>query len=84
MAGRAIAHVHLIKRRKHGKNVGGVDRIVRAVVGIALIGYAMSNLPGAENWMVPAGIVGFVVLLTAIFGFCPAYLPFGIKTCKTK
>jgi hypothetical protein len=66
------------------KNVGGVDRLIRAVVGAALIYYAMSNLPGAENLMVPAGIVGFVLILTAIFGFCPAYLPFGIKTCKTK
>ena len=66
------------------KNVGGIDRVIRAVVGIGLIGYAMSNLPGAENWMVPAGVVGFSVLLTAIFGFCPAYLPFGIKTCKAK
>ena len=66
------------------KNVGGIDRVIRAVVGIGLIGYAMSNLPCAENWMVPAGVVGFIVLLTAIFGFCPAYLPFGIKTCKAK
>ncbi|WP_324780911.1 YgaP family membrane protein [Thiobacillus sedimenti] len=66
------------------KNVGAVDRVIRAVVGVALIYYAMSTLPGAEDWMVPAGIVGFVLLLTAIFGFCPAYLPFGIKTCKTK
>jgi hypothetical protein len=42
------------------KNVGGIDRLIRAVVGIGLIGYAMSNLPGAEDWMVPAGVVGFV------------------------
>lgn len=66
------------------KNVGGVDRIIRAVVGAGLIYYAMSNLPGAGDWMVPAGMVGFVLILTAIFGWCPAYLPFGIKTCKTK
>ena len=66
------------------KNVGGIDRVLRAVVGVGLIAYAMSNLPGAEDWMVPAGIVGFIVLLTAIFGLCPAYLPFGIKTCKVK
>jgi hypothetical protein len=66
------------------KNVGGVDRIIRAVAGGALIYYAMSNLPGAEDLMVPAGVVGFIVLLTAIFGWCPAYLPFGIKTCKVK
>lgn len=66
------------------KNVGGVDRLIRAVVGIALIYYAMSNLPGSSDWMVPAGVVGFVLLLTAIFRWCPAYLPFGVKTCKTK
>ena len=66
------------------KNVGGIDRALRAIVGVALIAYAMSNLPGAEDWMVPAGVVGFIVLLTAIFGWCPAYIPFGIKTCKKK
>jgi hypothetical protein len=44
----------------------------------------MSNLPGSEDLMVPAGVVGFIVVLTAIFGWCPTYLPFGVKTCKTK
>jgi hypothetical protein len=66
------------------KNVGGMDRVVRAVVGGGLIYYAMSNLPGAENMMVPAGMVGFILILTAAFGWCPAYLPFGIKTSKAK
>ena len=64
------------------KNVGGVDRLIRAVVGGALIYYAMSNLPGSDSFMVPAGMFGFVMILTAIFGWCPAYLPFGIKTRK--
>lgn len=64
------------------KNVGGVDRIVRLVVGGGLIYYAMSNLPGASDYMVPAGMVGFIVVLTALFGRCPAYMPFGINTCK--
>jgi len=66
------------------KNVGGADRIIRAVVGAGLIYYAMSNLPGAQDWMVPAGIVGFVLILTAIFARCPAYMLFGVNTCKTK
>lgn len=66
------------------KNMGGTDRAIRAVVGLGLMGYAMSNMPGAQDMMVPAGMVGFVFLLTAIIGWCPAYLPFGIKTCKTK
>lgn len=66
------------------KNMGGVDRLIRVAAGVGLMAYAMSNLPGAEDWMVPAGIVGLVLLLTGIIGWCPAYLPFGIKTCKTK
>ncbi len=66
------------------KNVGGVDRAIRVVLGGGLIYYAMSNLPGSDVYMVPAGIVGFVLILTAVFGWCPAYLPFGIKTCKIK
>ncbi len=66
------------------KNVGGVDRLIRAVVGGGLIYYAMSNLPGADSWMVPAGMVGFILMLTAIFGWCPAYMLFGLNTCKTK
>lgn len=64
------------------KNVGGVDRLIRIVVGGGLIYYAMSNLPGADAWMVPAGMVGFVLILTAVFGWCPAYKVFGMKTCK--
>ena len=62
------------------KNVGGMDRLIRAVVGIALIYYAMSNLPGSDVWMVPAGMVGFILLLTAIFGWCLLYKILGIKT----
>lgn len=66
------------------KNVGGMDRVIRVVIGGGLIYYAMSNLPGAQDMMVPAGMVGFIVLLTAVFGRCPAYMPFGFNTCKAK
>lgn len=66
------------------KNVGGVDRVIRVVAGAGLIYYAMSNLPGAQDWMVPAGIVGFILVLTAVFSRCPAYMMFGTNTCKSK
>ena len=66
------------------KNMGGMDRVIRVVVGGGLIYYAMSNLPGAEDMMVPAGMVGFIVLMTAVFGRCLAYMPFGINTSKAK
>lgn len=63
------------------KNVGGIDRALRAIVGLGLIAWAMLD---PESPMMIAGPIGFIVLLTAVIGWCPAYLPFGIKTCKTK
>lgn len=59
-------------------NVGGMDRIVRIVVGLALIGLALTGKIGQWGW------IGVVPLVTGAIGWCPAYLPFGLKTCKTK
>ncbi|MDO8276024.1 MAG: DUF2892 domain-containing protein [Serpentinimonas sp.] len=59
-------------------NVGSVDRVVRVVGGVALIALAFTGTVGA--W----GYIGIVPILTAAIGWCPAYLPFGINTCKTK
>ena len=58
------------------KNVGGVDRIIRIVVGLIIIGWGVY----AQNWL---GAVGIVPLLTGFIRWCPAYLPFGFKTCST-
>lgn len=59
------------------KNIGGIDRILRIVVGLALIGLTLTGVIGLWGW------IGVVPLATAAIGWCPAYLPFGIKTCKT-
>ncbi|MCW2245003.1 hypothetical protein M2352_000594 [Azospirillum fermentarium] len=60
------------------QNVGGVDRALRAVVGLVLIALVFV---GPQT---PWGWIGLVPLLTAVIGFCPAYLPFGLKTCPVK
>lgn len=57
-------------------NVGGLDRIVRISVGIALIAGAATGVIGAWGWL------GVVPLATGVLRFCPAYLPFGFRTCK--
>ena len=65
------------------KNMGGIDRIVRLVAGAVLIAYALNLIApntGYNVW----GWIGVVPILTALIGWCPAYLPFGIKTCKTE
>ncbi|MBK8579820.1 MAG: DUF2892 domain-containing protein [Candidatus Accumulibacter sp.] len=58
-------------------NIGSSDRIIRISVGVALIGASLAGLIGAWGW------VGVVPLATGVFRFCPAYLPFGMSTCKT-
>lgn len=59
-------------------NVGGIDRIVRILVGLGLIGATLAGAIGAWGW------IGVIPLVTGVFRFCPAYLPFGMKTCQTK
>ena len=56
-------------------NVGGADRILRAVVGLIILSLVFV---GPKSWW---GLVGLVPLGTAILGFCPAYLPIGLNTC---
>jgi hypothetical protein len=58
-------------------NVGGVDRVLRVVVGLGLLSLVFVGPQTAWGW------IGAVPLLTGLLGFCPAYLPFDIKTCKT-
>ncbi len=59
-------------------NAGGIDRGLRVVAGLALIGLTVTGTIGAWGW------IGVVPLLTGIFGFCPAYTIFGMNTCTTK
>ncbi|MGB9669985.1 MAG: YgaP family membrane protein [Halothiobacillaceae bacterium] len=56
------------------KNVGLIDRVIRALVGLALIGLAAAGVIG---WW---GYIGAVPLLTAVISFCPAYTLLGINT----
>ena len=56
-------------------NVGSTDRIIRLVAGL---GIAIAGVIFESYW----GLIGVVLLATAIFRFCPAYLPFGITTNK--
>jgi hypothetical protein len=64
-------------------NVGGIERPIRIVLGIMLIGIgAFGGLPVAG--MAAALIVGTVALVTGAIGFCPAWALFGINTCPAK
>jgi len=59
-------------------NEGGVDRAIRIIVGIGLIGLVFV---GPQT---PWGWVGLIPLATGVVGWCPAYTAFGIRTCRSK
>lgn len=68
-------------------NVGGLDRALRFVFGILLL--IAPFLPplagffaGWGMWKFAVTAAGAVMLGTALFRFCPAYILFGIRTCE--
>lgn len=58
------------------KNMSNIDRALRIVVGIALIGLAATNNIGLWGW------IGVIPLATALIGWCPAYTLLGISSGK--
>lgn len=59
-------------------NVGTVDRGLRIIAGLALIGLALGLFPGYQSvW----GWIGVVPLATGLIGNCPAYSLLGMNTC---
>lgn len=60
------------------RNMSGLDRGLRAVVGIALLGWALLTDHPLHWW----GLLGVLPLLTAGIGFCPLYRLLGISTCR--
>lgn len=65
-------------------NMGKTDRAVRFLAGAAALAIgigALGALHGQAIGVVVAAI-GVVLLLTSAVGFCPAYVPIGLSTCK--
>ena len=58
-------------------NVGGIDRVLRIVVGIGLLSLVFVLEGSARYW----GLVGILPLVTGLFRFCPAYSIFGLSSC---
>jgi hypothetical protein len=55
-------------------NTGKLDRIIRIVVGVLLVGNVFTGL------QTPIGWVGLILIVTGLFGMCPVYSILGINT----
>ena len=61
-------------------NVGGIERPIRIVVGIALLGLgAFAGLPVEATAV--ALVLGTVAVVTGSIGFCPLWTLLGVNTC---
>ena len=59
-------------------NIGGIERIVRIVIGLVLVALAATGQVGLWGWL------GLVPLATGLIGWCPPYSLLGINTCKNR
>jgi hypothetical protein len=60
------------------KNESPIDRIIRLIIGIALLSLVFVGPKTAWGWL------GIVPLATAAIGFCPLYRLLGINTCQLR
>jgi hypothetical protein len=63
------------RRTKMKKNVGSADKVIRIILGVAIIAFGIYS----QSWW---GLVGIVPLFTAFIGWCPAYNLIGVSTDK--
>ncbi len=59
-------------------NVGGMDRMLRIIVGLVLIALTLTGTIGAWGW------IGVVPLATGALKVCPLYSMLGFNTCPMK
>jgi hypothetical protein len=62
------------------ENMGTIDRVIRAAVGIALVLGALAV--GAPLARAVLGVGAVIMLGTALVGVCPLYRVFGLNTCR--
>lgn len=60
----------------HKRNLGTADRAIRIIVGLILL--SLVFVGPKSLW----GLIGIVPIVTAFIGFCPAYAPLGLNTCR--
>ncbi|MGY6549562.1 MAG: YgaP family membrane protein [Roseinatronobacter sp.] len=60
------------------KNVGGIDRILRIAVGVALLLGFVLNSGASMSWLY---LIGIVPLATGLMRTCPLYSVIGLNTC---
>jgi len=64
------------------KNVGGAERAIRLIIGIALLALGFFHVVSG-TMAIAAYVLGAIALVTGLIRFCPLWTVFGINTCAT-
>jgi hypothetical protein len=62
------------------RNMGTIDRVVRAIIGIVVLGVGFGVLSGGAG--IALGVIGAVLFATSLIRWCPLYVPFRFTTRK--
>ncbi len=65
------------------KNMGTTDRVIRILIAIGIAVLYFTGLIGGALAVV-LGVIAIAFLASSFIGYCPAYVPLGISTCKVK
>jgi len=65
------------------KNMGTIDRIVRVLLAVVVIGLYIANVISGTVAIIGLILAG-VFIATSFISFCPLYLPFGLSTLRKK
>lgn len=60
------------------RNIGSIERALRAIVGLGIISLVFVGPQSSWGWL------GLIPLATAALGWCPPYALLGISTCSAK
>lgn len=63
--------------------MGTVDKIVRLIIALVIVGLVYTNVLNGTLGIVLL-VLALIFVLTSFLSFCPLYLPFGISTCKSE
>lgn len=63
-------------------NMGTVDRVIRSAIGVVMAGVGFGVMAGGGG--IAVGVIGIVLLLTGVIGFCPMYVPLHFNTHRVR
>jgi hypothetical protein len=63
------------------RNIGSIDQVIRAVLGLAAVVYVLGGGPYVGSTVL-IGLLGIYLFVTAFFLYCPLYGVFGLSTVE--